>query len=118
LPSVDEETLSTYYKYLTARLSFPFTAHYPEPTTSLEEVQHRCTVLVGPLIRWDDEPTGNLDSVAAEGVFSLFELLHRQRGMTIVLITHDPGFAHRAERLVSMQDGRITDDGLKEGVRD
>ena len=45
LPSVDEETLSRYYKYLTARLSFPFTAHYPEPTTSLEEVQYRCTVL-------------------------------------------------------------------------
>jgi hypothetical protein len=45
LPSVDEETLSRYYKYLSARLSFPFTAHYPEPTTSLEEEQYRCTVL-------------------------------------------------------------------------
>jgi len=45
LPSVDEETLSRYYKYLTVRLSFPFTAHYPEPTTSLEEVQHHCTVV-------------------------------------------------------------------------
>jgi hypothetical protein len=45
LPSVDEETLSSYYKYLTARLSFPFTAHYPEPTTLLEERQHRCTVV-------------------------------------------------------------------------
>ena len=45
LPSVDEETLSRYYKYLTARLSFPFTANYPEPRSSLEEVQHRCTVV-------------------------------------------------------------------------
>jgi hypothetical protein len=44
-PSVDEETLSRYYKYLTARMSFPFTAHYPKPRTSLEEVQCRCTVL-------------------------------------------------------------------------
>ena len=44
-PSVDEETLSRYYKYLSARLSFPFTAHYPEPRTSLEEVQYRCTVV-------------------------------------------------------------------------
>jgi len=43
--SIDDETLSRYYKYLTARLSFPFTAHYPKPTTSLEEVQYRCTVL-------------------------------------------------------------------------
>ena len=45
LPSVDEKTLSRYYKYLTPRLSFPFTTHYPEPTTLLEEVQYGCTVL-------------------------------------------------------------------------
>ena len=45
LPNVDEETLFRYYEFLSARLSFPFTAHYPEPTTSLEEVQYRCTVL-------------------------------------------------------------------------
>jgi len=44
-PGVDEETLSRYYKYLSARLSFPFTAHYPEPRSSLEEVQQRCTVV-------------------------------------------------------------------------
>jgi hypothetical protein len=45
LPSIDEETLSRYYKYLTAKLSFPFTAYYPEPTTTLEEVRYRCTVV-------------------------------------------------------------------------
>ena len=44
-PGVDEETLSRYYTYLTARLSFPFTAYYPEPTTTLEEVRHRCVVV-------------------------------------------------------------------------
>ncbi len=44
-PGVDEETLARYYKYLSARLSFPFAAHYPEPRSSLEEVQHRCTVV-------------------------------------------------------------------------
>ena len=45
LPSVDEETLSRYYKHLTARLSFPFTARYPAPRTSLKEVHRRCTVV-------------------------------------------------------------------------
>ena len=45
LPNVNEETLSRYYNYLSASLSFPFSAHYPQPTTSLEEVQNRCTVL-------------------------------------------------------------------------
>ena len=45
LPSVDEETLFRYYTYLAARLSFPFIAYYPEPTTTLEEVRHRCVVV-------------------------------------------------------------------------
>jgi hypothetical protein len=44
-PSVDEETLCRYYNYLSARMSFPFAAHYPEPRSSLEEVQYRCVVL-------------------------------------------------------------------------
>jgi hypothetical protein len=45
LPRVDEKTLSKYYRHLTARLSFPFTAHYPEPRSLLEESEHRCLVL-------------------------------------------------------------------------
>ena len=44
-PSVDEETLSRYYDYLSARMSFPFAAHYPEPRSLLEKVQYRCIVL-------------------------------------------------------------------------
>ena len=42
---MDEETLSRYYKYLSARLTFPFTATYPEPRTALEEAECRCTVV-------------------------------------------------------------------------
>ena len=45
LPSVAEETLFKYYKYLSSRMSFPFAAHYPKPTTSLEDVQYRCIVM-------------------------------------------------------------------------
>ena len=45
LPLVDEETLFRYFEYLSENLSFPFTTHYPEPTTPLEEVQYECTVL-------------------------------------------------------------------------
>jgi len=63
-----------------------------------------------PILLLADEPTGNLDSVSAEGVFELFARLHLERGMTIVLITHDEGFAHRAHRLVRMKDGRIVAD--------
>ncbi len=45
LPGVDGETLFRYYRYLTARLSFPFPAHYPEPTTLREKREFGCVVL-------------------------------------------------------------------------
>jgi hypothetical protein len=45
LPEVDNETLSRYYQYLSANLTFPFAAHYPEPTNSREEIEFCCTVL-------------------------------------------------------------------------
>ena len=61
----------------------------------------------GPVLLLADEPTGNLDSKTAAGVFDLFERLHREHGMTIVLVTHDPGLAARTQRIVRMQDGRI-----------
>jgi putative ABC transport system ATP-binding protein len=67
-----------------------------------------------PMIILADEPTGNLDSVSAEGIFNLFARLHKERGVTIVLITHDPDLAARAQRIVRMQDGRIKSDGVVE----
>ena len=45
-----------------------------------------------PTVLLADEPTGNLDSVSAKGVFELFAELHREQGMTIVLITHNEEF--------------------------
>jgi hypothetical protein len=45
IPRVDDESLSRYYKYLTEHLGFPFSAHFPKPTTSQEEEEFRCTVL-------------------------------------------------------------------------
>ena len=45
LPTVDDETLRRFYEHLSRTLSFPFTAHYPEPTSPREEVLHRCKVL-------------------------------------------------------------------------
>lgn len=45
LPKVNEDTLLQYYNYLAANLSFPFTAHYPEPMNSREQMEFRCVVL-------------------------------------------------------------------------
>jgi putative ABC transport system ATP-binding protein len=70
-----------------------------------------------PIALLADEPTGNLDSVSAEGVFDLFAYLHREQRMTIVLITHDPEFGQRAQRTIQMQDGRVKSDVFSERHR-
>jgi putative ABC transport system ATP-binding protein len=63
--------------------------------------------LVGePAILMADEPTGNLDSRAGNDVLATFAELHGA-GHTIVLVTHDPGVAARAERVIQMSDGRV-----------
>lgn len=63
-----------------------------------------------PLLLLADEPTGNLDSKSAASIFDLFARLHREREMTIVLITHDEQLGRRARRMVRMQDGRVVSD--------
>ncbi len=70
-----------------------------------------------PIAMLADEPTGNLDSVSADGVFDLFAHLHREQGMTIVLITHDEEFGHRAQRTLRMQDGHVHSDVFTERRR-
>jgi putative ABC transport system ATP-binding protein len=63
--------------------------------------------LVGePAILMADEPTGNLDSQAGAEVLATFAELHAA-GHTIVLVTHDPGVAARAQRIIHMTDGRV-----------
>ena len=56
-----------------------------------------------------DEPTGNLDSANARSVLALLEQLNAERGVTLVIVTHDPGLAERARQVVHMRDGRIVD---------
>ena len=53
-----------------------------------------------------DEPTGNLDSRTGEEILALFHELH-QEGRTILVVTHDPGVARRAERILRMRDGQL-----------
>jgi putative ABC transport system ATP-binding protein len=66
--------------------------------------------LVGrPKMLLADEPTGNLDSTNAQLIMDLLEGLHEQ-GSAIVMVTHDHRFAERAERQVSMFDGKMIED--------
>jgi len=64
-----------------------------------------------PSVLLADEPTGNLDSKNAIVILDLLSDLHRQRGMTLILITHDMSVARRASRAIQMRDGRIVFDG-------
>lgn len=59
-----------------------------------------------PSILLADEPTGNLDSTNGEAVMALLQELHRG-GATICMVTHDPHYAHCAERTVNLLDGRL-----------
>jgi putative ABC transport system ATP-binding protein len=61
-----------------------------------------------------DEPTGNLDTATGAEIMGLFEQLHTQ-GNTIVLITHDPGIAARAQRALRIVDGKIGQSENREG---
>ena len=62
-----------------------------------------------PRLVWADEPTGNLDSEMAAAVMDLLCELHEE-GLTLVLITHDPTVAARADRLITVKDGEIVAD--------
>jgi putative ABC transport system ATP-binding protein len=64
-----------------------------------------------PRLVWADEPTGNLDSEMADAVMDLLGELHAE-GLTLILVTHDPGVAARADRLITVKDGQILSDEL------
>jgi len=57
-----------------------------------------------------DEPTGNLDSQTEEEVLELFARLHRERDLTLVVVTHSDEVAARADRVIRVRDGRIESD--------
>lgn len=62
-----------------------------------------------PKILFADEPTANLDSASSRSVMDAFEELHTQ-GQTIVMVTHEEEYAHRAERIITLKDGIIVSD--------
>lgn len=62
-----------------------------------------------PSLLLADEPTGNLDSKAQASILELFRELHREMGVTIVIVTHDPQLAQAGDRVVYVSDGRVVD---------
>ena len=70
-----------------------------------------------PPILLADEPTGNLDSGSSREIIEIIKKLH-QEGRTVILITHDPGIAKQAKRIVTISDGRIKSDIINPDLQD
>jgi putative ABC transport system ATP-binding protein len=66
----------------------------------------------GPALILADEPTGNLDARAGMEIMAIFQELNRLRGVTIILVTHDPRIASYCQRRLRLQDGKIVADDL------
>ncbi len=67
-------------------------------------------LIAEPILLLADEPTGNLDSAVGGEVLDLLFALHRERGLTLVIATHDAAVAPRCQRVVQLRDGRIVDE--------
>jgi putative ABC transport system ATP-binding protein len=60
-----------------------------------------------PSVVLADEPTGNLDARTSAEIMSMLKRLSTERGLTMIVVTHDPGVASNATRLLAMDDGRL-----------
>ena len=74
-------------------------------------------LLNNPSILFADEPTGNLDSRTSVEVMDIFQRLKQDRGITIVLITHEPQVAEYASRIIAFKDGQIVSDQANHSPR-
>jgi putative ABC transport system ATP-binding protein len=68
------------------------------------------SLVTEPSLILADEPTGNLDTQAGDEVMGIFQSLNRDKGITIILVTHDEDIAEHAGRIIRMRDGRIESD--------
>ncbi len=86
-------------------------SNYPQQLSGGEKQRVAiCRALInGPKIVFADEPTGNLDSENSRGIVDLLAGLHREQNTTLVLATHSPEIARRADRVIVLHDGRLAE---------
>ncbi len=73
-------------------------------------------IVSSPTVLLADEPTGNLDSERSREIMTLLSGLNRERGITVLMVTHEPDMAAWARRVVRFVDGRVADDRRQEGA--
>ncbi len=88
------------------------THHFPQQLSGGEQqrVALARAFVNQPRILFADEPTGNLDGVTGERIVELLEELNRERGCTIVLVTHAASLAARTQRTIRLRDGVVVED--------
>lgn len=93
--------------------------HYPSQLSGGEQqrVALARAFAPDPPLLLADEPTGNLDGENGQRVLDLMLGLKRDRGSTLVLVTHDPSLAALADRTIRLKDGRIVESGTPEVAR-
>ena len=70
-----------------------------------------------PALLLADEPTGNLDSENSREIISLLRKFNKENNQTVIIITHDEKIALSADRVITIEDGRITRDSRKKGAK-
>lgn len=82
--------------------------HKPEQLSGGERqrVAIARSVIMGPKLLLADEPTGNLDRHSAGEIMDLIERMNSE-GLTLIVVTHDPAIAKRADRIIRLEDGRV-----------
>jgi len=68
------------------------------------------SLAMNPALVLADEPTGNLDTNSADGVFDVLRTVNETSGTTFLIVTHDPRLAQRCDRIIELVDGRIVSD--------
>lgn len=68
------------------------------------------SIVTAPHVLFADEPTGNLDTARSREIMDLLASLNRNRGITIVMVTHEPDMAAYAKRIVRFVDGKVASD--------
>jgi putative ABC transport system ATP-binding protein len=66
-------------------------------------------LVTNPSIILADEPTGNLDSKSGAEIMSIFKNLNGEKGLTVILVTHDPAVAAQARRIIRVRDGMVVE---------
>jgi putative ABC transport system ATP-binding protein len=93
----------------------PRARHYPRTLSGGEQQRVGIArgIVTDPTLLLCDEPTGDLDRKAGDGILDLLQALNREHGKTIIMVTHDPHASARASRTLHLDKGQLSDEAVK-----